>query len=89
MQALSAVRSSVKRLNSAKNTNDSVIWTSLKPDETAWAKRRNTVRNDSQKDFQSTNRHHLPWLYCSNTNCTHGIVAEMWDIHIELYYIIM
>ncbi len=22
----------------------------------------------SQKAFQSTSRHHLPWIYCSNTN---------------------
>ncbi len=28
------------------------------------------VQPDSQKAFQSTHCHHLPWIYCSNTHCT-------------------
>ncbi len=30
------------------------------------------VQRDSQKAFQSTHRHYLPWIYCndSNTHCT-------------------
>ncbi len=28
------------------------------------------VQLDSQKAFQSTRRHYLPWIYCSNTHCT-------------------
>ncbi len=40
------------------------------------------VQRDRAKAFQSTHRHHLPWIYCSNTHFT----AEMWDIHTEFYY---
>ncbi len=54
----------IQCLNSVMNTNDSVIQTSLK------ANRRNTVQRDSQKAFQSTRRHNLPWIYCSNIHCT-------------------
>ncbi len=28
------------------------------------------MQRDSQKAFQSTHRHYLPWIYCSNTHCT-------------------
>ncbi len=28
------------------------------------------MQQDSQKAFPSTHRHHLPWIYCSNTHCT-------------------
>ncbi len=28
------------------------------------------MQRGSQKAFQSTYRHHLPWIYCSNTHCT-------------------
>ncbi len=28
------------------------------------------MQRDSQKTFKSTRRHHLPWIYCSNTHCT-------------------
>ncbi len=45
------------------------------------------MQRDSQKAFKSAHRHYLPWIYCSNTHCTGtGIAAEMWEIHIELYY---
>ncbi len=54
----------IQCLNSVMNTNYSVIHTSLKPN------RRNTVQRDSQKAFQSTRRHNLPWIYCSNIHCT-------------------
>ncbi len=59
----------------------------------AWIQRRtlaeqekHCVQRDSQKAFQSTQRHYLPWIYCSNTHCTMVLWKEMWDIHIELYY---
>ncbi len=28
------------------------------------------VQPDSQKAFQSTHHHHLPWIYCSKTHCS-------------------
>lgn len=28
-------------------------------------------------------------IYCSNTNWNHGIVAELWDIHIKFYIAIL
>ncbi len=43
------------------------------------------VQRDSQKAFQSTHRHYLPWIYCSNTQCT-MVLWQKWDIHIEFYY---
>ncbi len=55
-----AVRFNEKRLNSAKNTNGSVVVWSLKPN------RRYTVCNET---FQSTHLHYFPWIYCSNTQC--------------------
>ncbi len=59
--------------------------TSLQPDETVLTNNRNTVCNDTVRRLQSTNCHNL-WIYYNNTN--HGILSEMWVIHIKFYYII-
>ncbi len=60
----SAVRSGVKREFSKEHKS---LWNSADKQEKHCVQQRY-----SQKAFQSTNRHHLPRIYCSNTNvnCT-------------------
>ncbi len=43
---------------------------------------------NSQKAFQFTNCHHLPWIYCSNTNCTIVFWQKCGIFIPKLYYII-
>ncbi len=44
------------------------------------------VQRDSQKAFQFTGLHHLPWIYCSNTNCTMGLCQKWGYLYQILYY---
>ncbi len=81
MRALnSAVRSSVNRLHSTSNTNDSVI---LKPDETVLTNRRNTVCSDTVRRLFNLQVAIIYHGFTVVTQLCHGIVSEMWDIHIE------
>ncbi len=80
-QPWSKVLTSVKHLNSAN------LWFKARWNKTDKCEK-HCAQLYSQKAFQFTNCHHLPWIYCSNTNCTIVFWQKCGIFIPKLYYII-
>lgn len=41
-------------------------------------------KGSTQRSVRILSTQPLLWIYCSDTNCKHGIGAEMWEIQYKL-----